>query len=97
MESMLDDDQDNALLRITMGSAFFKPKKYPQAVEQLAKAVELKPDFASAWLLYGQALVKSDQRNEAKRILQLGIETANSNQEFDTRDDMQKLLNRLQK
>ena len=48
MEAMLGEGEDNALIRFTMGSAFIKHGKYEQAIEQLAKAVELKPDYTTA-------------------------------------------------
>lgn len=76
LETMLESGQDNALLRFTLGSAFIKHKKYDQAVEHLAKAVELKPDYSAAWKAYGDALTRSGQIEAAIAVYEQGVKVA---------------------
>ncbi len=97
METMLNDGQDNALIRFTMGSAFIKHGKFEEAVEQLALAVELKPDYSAAWHLYGWALAESDRADEAITTLHQGIAVAKKKGDDQTAKEMQIFLNRLQK
>ncbi len=94
---MLDDGQDNALLRFTMGSAFIKHKKFSEAAEQLALAVKLKPDYSAAWKLYGQALVGSGRIDEAITAFTEGIVIAEKNGDIQAAKEMQVFLNRLKK
>ncbi len=76
METMLDDGQDNALIRFTMGRAFIKHGKFEQAIEHLAKAVELEPGYSAAWLKYAQALAESGHLQESIANLNKGISEA---------------------
>jgi predicted Zn-dependent protease len=96
METMLGDGQDNALIRFTMGSAFIKHKKYEQAVEQLAKAVELEPGYTAAWLKYAQALLESGRLDECITTLEKGISVADRKNDTQSFKKMQELLNSLQ-
>jgi len=97
MESMLDEGQDNALLRFSMGSAFIKYKKYGAAAEQLALAVKLKPDYSAARKLYGQALAGADKMEDAITAFKQGIDIAKKNGDIQAVKEMQVFLNRLKK
>ena len=97
METMLSDGQDNALIRFTIGSVFIKHNKFKEAAEQLARAVQLEPDYSAAWKLYGQALAASDQRDEAISTFRNGIAIANKKGDKQVAKEMQVFLNRLQK
>ncbi len=92
MQVMLDDGKDNALLRFTMGSAFYKHHKYTQAIEQLAVAVELKPDFVSAWLLYAKALMHNDDVQHAQQVIRKGLDAARKSGDMDSAEELQVLL-----
>jgi Flp pilus assembly protein TadD len=97
METMLSDGQDNALIRFTMGSAFIKHGKFEEAIEQLAKAVELEPDYSAAWQRYGWALAESGRTDKAIKTFQQGIAVAKKKGDDQTAKEMQIFLNRLQK
>ena len=97
MEAMLGEGEDNALIRFTMGSAFIKHGKYEQAIEQLAKAVELKPDYTTAWLKYAQALAETGRIDESISTLEKGISVATEKNDTQSLKEMQNLLNTLQK
>jgi predicted Zn-dependent protease len=96
MEAMLGEGEDNALIRFTMGSAFIKHGKYEQAIEQLAKAVELKPDYTTAWLKYAQALIETGRTEESISTLEIGISVATEKNDTQSLAEMQNLLNSLQ-
>ena len=92
MEAMLQEGQDNALLRFTMGSAFLKHQKYQQAIEQFKMAVEIKPDFSSAWLLYAKAMLGAGEIRAAREIIASGIKVANKTSDEKTAAELQTLL-----
>lgn len=73
METLLNDSQDNALLRYTMGAAFIKHGKFEQALEHLQAAISQKPDYLSAWELYVEALIQTGQTESAIEQLKRAI------------------------
>lgn len=74
MESLLEDGEDNALLRYTMASAFIKHGKSEQAMEQLKAATDIKPDYFSAWLLWAETLADNGKKKESVEIIKLALE-----------------------
>ena len=78
-EAMLAKGQDSEMLRYTLGNAYFNEEKFPEAVEHLSKAVELKADYSAAWKMYGRALAGAGQLEEAKAAFDQGEEVALGN------------------
>ena len=97
LQTMLESGQDNALLRFTLGSAFIKHGKYKEAVEHLAMAVELEPDYSAAWKAYAGALAKSDQTDAAVAAYEQGIKIAEKKGDKQAAREMTVFLKRLQK
>ena len=95
LETMLAEGRDNALLRFTLGSAFIKHEKYAQAVEHLARAVELDPGYSAAWKQYGRALTLAGREQEAVSVYEQGIEAARLKGDMQAVREMQVFLKRL--
>ncbi|MCB1754393.1 MAG: tetratricopeptide repeat protein [Gammaproteobacteria bacterium] len=96
-EQMLKLGKDNALLRFTLGSAFFKQERFAEAVEHLQKAVEFSPDYTAAWKILGRSLIGLERFMEAKNALQTGIEVADSKGDKQAAKEMQVFLKRVEK
>ena len=79
LEYMLEAGQDNALLRFTLGSAFFNQKNYAQAAEHLYAAVERDPGYSAAWKLLGRSLYEHGRSKEAADAYREGLEIARKN------------------
>ena len=94
---MLDKGQDNALLRFSLGNEYLKLEKYSQAIEHLARAVELDPDYSAAWKLYGKALASNGQVEDALDAYNAGIEAATQRGDIQAAKEMKVFLKRLQK
>jgi predicted Zn-dependent protease len=60
LEAMLEAGQDNALLRLTLGSECLKSGEAAEAATHLRRAVVLDPDYSAAWKALGRALQASD-------------------------------------
>ncbi|MBF8270696.1 MAG: TPR repeat-containing protein [Gammaproteobacteria bacterium] len=97
LESILARGQDHALLRFALGNAFMKFKKYAQATDHLAKAVEYDPGYSAAWKLYGIAMVETDQLETAASIFEQGIAAAESKGDMQAVREMRVLLKRLRR
>lgn len=97
LESMLESGQDNALLRFTLGSAFLKHKKYDQAIEHLAVAVEMDPDYSAAWKAYGKALMEAGRPEKAAEVYTNGLEVARRKGDKQAEKEMNVFLKRIKK
>ncbi len=96
-EQMLEMGKDNALLRFTLGSAFFKQQRYGEAVEHLQKAVEFTPDYTAAWKILGRALLAAEKYEGAKDAFIKGIQTAKDKGDKQAEKEMAVFLKRAEK
>ena len=96
LKKMLDSGQDNPLLRFGLGSAYLKAGEVEQAIEHLAHAVELDPEYSAAWKLYGKALVQAGD-GRAAEVLNRGIAVAEAQGDVQAVKEMQVFLRRLEK
>ena len=97
MENMLANGQDNALLRFSLGQAWYKDKNFSKAIEHLARAVEHDPEYSAAWKIYGKALAEGGQTDAAIQAYTKGIEVAEAKGDKQAAKEMQVFLKRLLK
>lgn len=97
LEGMLESGQDSALLRFTLGNAFIRKDKYEQAIEHLARAVELDPGYSAAWKAYARALAGFGKRKEAAAAYRTGIAVAHEKGDKQAAREMEVFLRRLEK
>ena len=55
LQALLDQGQDNALLRMTLGKAALDEDRAADAVAHLQRATEFDPQLSVAWKLLGKA------------------------------------------
>jgi len=78
-EAMLSRGQDSEMLRYTLGNAYYKEKRYTEAATHLVHAVELKPDYSTAWKVLGRVLADDGQLNKALEAFDSGLAAAQAN------------------
>lgn len=78
-EAMLKRGQDSDMLRYTLGNAYYKEKQYDQAAEHLRKAVEMKPDYSTAWKVLGRVLSDAGHFQDALTAYDSGLAAAQKN------------------
>ena len=96
-EKMLELGEDNALVRFTLGSAFYKQERFEEAIEHLRKAVEFTPDYTAAWKVLGRSLSDSGKLEEAQIALENGIAVASSRGDKQAEKEMSVFLKRVKK
>jgi Tfp pilus assembly protein PilF len=96
LEAMLATGRDDALLRFSLGNAYLKEQP-ERAVEHLARAVELDPEYSAAWKIYAKALAAAERENEAREAFARGIAAANRNGDIQAAKEMGVFLRRLEK
>jgi len=93
---MLAKGPDNALLRYSLGSEYLKENHLATAIEHFSKAVELDPNYSSAWKGYAKALAENKQIQEAIEIYTQGIKVAEQRKDYQAAKEMRVFLKRLQ-
>ena len=96
-KSLLDDGNDNALLRYSLGNEYFKTQDFEQAIIHLEKAIEFNPAYSAAWKLYAKSLVANNQHNDAIIAYEKGIVIAEENGDIQSVKEMRVFLKRLSK
>jgi len=78
-EAMLSRGQDSDMLRFTLGSAYYKEKRYAEANTHLTHAIELNPAYSSAWKVLGRVLADDGQLDKALEAFDAGLAAAQAN------------------
>ena len=76
LEKMLDQGQDNAMLRFGLGSAYFNDKAFAEAVPHLRACLTQDATYTAAYKLLGKALFKLGESAEAKAVFAKGLPIA---------------------
>ncbi len=93
--TMLEQGQDNALLRFSLGNAYINSKDYKQAIEHLSHAVKHNKEYSAAWKLYGKALAGANKNDQAIAVYKQGIEIAENKGDIQAAKEMKIFLKRL--
>lgn len=93
--TMLDQAQDTALIRFSLGNAYLNSNDYEQAIKHLAQALKHDPDYSAAWKLYGKALAAAGRDNEAITAYKQGIQIAENKGDIQAAKEMKVFLKRL--
>ncbi len=96
LEKMLGAGQDSALLRYSLGSAYYREGQLHQAIEHLARAVQQDPGYSAAWKAYGKALAEAARVDEAAQAYRQGIAVAEKNGDIQAAKEMRVFLKRVQ-
>ncbi len=96
-EKLLDAGQDNALLRFSLGQAYFKEGEHGKAVEHLERAIQQDPTYSAAWKIYAKALGEAGRIDEAIEAYTRGIEVAEGKGDIQAAKEMKVFRKRLEK
>ena len=97
LEAMLQRGQDSALLRYSLGTEYLKTDKAARALDHLAEAVRLDPDYSAAWKLYGKGLTTNGRHAEAIVALNRGIEVAEAKGDIQAAKEMKVFRKRAER
>lgn len=96
-EKLLASGQDSALLRYSLGSAYYKEGQLEQAIAHLARAVEQDPRYSAAWKMYGKVLADAGRLDEAAQVYAQGIAVAEEKGDIQAAKEMKVFLKRVRK
>lgn len=95
-QALLEQGQDNALIRFSLGNAYLHSGEYKTAVQHLAQALQHDSNYSAAWKLYAKALAETRHNTEAIKAYQQGIQVAENNGDIQAAKEMKVFLKRLQ-
>lgn len=97
LQNMLNQGQDNLLLRFGLAQALLKEGQAEQAVEHLLKALEFEPQHSAAYKLLGKAYSECQQTDQAIGTYEKGISIAEKKGDIQAAKEMKVFLKRLLK
>ncbi|MGH8509622.1 MAG: tetratricopeptide repeat protein [Gammaproteobacteria bacterium] len=96
-EELLRRGRDDAILRYSLATEYYKCGQPAAATEHLRHAIAIEPGYSAAWKLYGKALAEQGLTNEAIQIYEQGIALAETRGDIQAAKEMRVFLKRLQK
>lgn len=94
-QRMLDQGQDNALLRFSLGREYLNAGDPAAAIEHLAVAVKHDPGYSAAWRELGKAHERNGDREQARSAYEGGIQAAEQGGDKQAAREMQVFRKRL--
>lgn len=95
LKTMLEQGQDNLILRFGLGQALLKQGEAVSAIEHLSRALEFDPEYSAAYKLLGKAYAANEQHSQAIEAFQQGIEIAERKGDIQAAKEMKVFLKRL--
>jgi len=97
LQKLLDQGQDNLLLRFGLGQALLKDNLVTEAITHLEKALEFDPAHSASLKLLGKAYATNGDSDKAIEIYTKGIEQAEQKGDIQAAKEMKVFLKRLLK
>jgi Fe-S cluster biosynthesis and repair protein YggX len=89
---MANDDPDNELGHYRLGQLLMEDKQYAEAINSFRRTLEISPQFSKVYHLLALAMLNTDQRDEAKKVLRHGYAVADERGDNMPRDEMARML-----
>lgn len=96
-EAMLAAGHDNAMLRLSLGQGYLAQGDHRAALEHLARAVALQPDYSAAWKFLGKAHESAGDPESAAGAYRRGIEIAGARGDQQLVREMTVFLRRIER
>lgn len=91
-ENMAKEDPDNDMAHFSLGNAYLQAGRPQDAAVSLQACIQINPDMSKAYQLAGQALIETDEKDAAAKVLKRGYEIASSRGDVMPRDAIAQLL-----
>lgn len=95
LSEVLSQDPNNVFARYGLAMEYSNSGQLKQAIEEFQKLLSTHPDYAAGYFMAAQALVKSDQRDDAIKMLQQGIVAAERKGDSHAQSEMQAMLDEM--
>jgi uncharacterized protein HemY len=91
-EAMARSQPDDVMVWYGLGSEYYKLEDWAKAAKALRRVIEINADYTAAYQMLGTALLNQGEAEEAQRVWQEGIKTADRTGAWKARQHMEGLL-----
>ena len=96
-ERMLASGEESAMLRFSIGNEYARAGDGNAALDHLAHAVALDPNYTAAWKLYGRTLHEAGRDEEALEAYRRGIDVAREKGDRQAEKEMTVFARRIER
>lgn len=94
---MLAQGNDSPMLRLTLGTTYWKSGNLEQSIEHLEQAVLQKTDYSAAYKILGRAYMDAGRLHEATTAFENGLAAASDNGDKQSEKEINVFMKRLAK
>lgn len=95
LSQLLEQNPNDAFARYGLAMEYSRLGEIETALQQFRKLLELHPDYTSGYFMAAQALARAERNDEAKAMLQKGIEAARRTGNRHALSEMSAMLDEL--
>ena len=95
LTQILEQNPNDAFARYGLAMEYSNIGQTETALQQFGKLLELHPDYTNGYFMAAQTLAKADRTEEAKAMLNKGIESAQRTGNRHALSEMQAMLDEL--
>jgi len=95
LSEVLSQDPNNVFARYGLAMEYSNSGQMNEAIEEFHKLLSAHPDYAAGYFMAAQTLVKTDQREDAIKMLQQGIAAAQRKGDSHAQSEMQAMLDEM--
>lgn len=95
LKQLVEKNPKDSFALYGLAMEYAKQQAYDESMDHFRKLWEFHPDYAAAYFQAGQVLIQTGQVEEARRILQKGIEVTTRTGDHHTKSEMEAVLEEL--
>ena len=96
LQEILKDNPNDAFARYALGLEYSGSGETEAALAEFAKLLEAHPDYTNGYFMSSQVLARAERVDEARAMLQRGIESARHTNNRHALSEMEAMLDELE-
>lgn len=95
LQELLENNPDDVFLNFGLAMELLKEDRKEEAIAQFDRVLDLDPNYVSAYIQKGNALIRLGRKDQAKETLAAGIAAAKAAGDTHTADQTQRVFDSL--
>jgi predicted Zn-dependent protease len=95
LSELLGQDPNNAFARYGLAMEYSNSGQLEQALDEFHRLLSTNPDYTAGYFMAAQTLMKCERPEEARKMLQDGIATAQRKGDAHAQSEMQSMLDEI--
>lgn len=97
LKQILESQPDDSFARYALGMEYSSSGETDAAMAEFQRLLASHPDYANAYFMAAQTLARADRNDEARSMLQQGIECARRTRNQHAMSEMEAMLDELER